>query len=111
MKGSVSIPETLTSNRDIATGLILSGFAELFNSASVFARVVRLGFADGEAALALVVGDEETDVRGFDLHAVLVPFHPSIGVVDLALQLQLLLRDAVLALLQLLGETELRISG
>ena len=51
-----------TSDRDIAAGLILSGLAKLFNSASVFARVVGFGFADGKAALALVVGDEEADV-------------------------------------------------
>jgi len=106
-----NINTLLTSDRDIAAGLILAGLAKLFNTASVFAGVVRLGFADGEAALALVVGDEEVNVRGFDLHSVLEPFHPGVRVVDFALQLQLLLRDAVLALLQLLGEPELRISG
>ena len=70
-----------------------------------------LSLADDQRALALVVGDEESNVRLADLDAVLVPLDPRVRIVDLALQLQLLLGDAVLALLQLLAESEFRIRG
>ena len=70
-----------------------------------------LSLADDQRALALVVGDEESNVRLADLDAVLVPLDPRVRIVDLALQLQLLLGDAVLALLQLLAESKFRIRG
>lgn len=70
-----------------------------------------LSLADDQRALALVVGDEESNVGLADLDAVLVPLDPRVRIVDLALQLQLLLGDAVLALLQLLAESKFRIRG
>ena len=106
LKGTI-----LTTNGDIAGGLVLSRLSELFNPASVATRVMGLSLADDQRALALVVGDEESNVGLADLDAVLVPLDPRVRIVDLALQLQLLLGDAVLALLQLLAESEFRIRG
>ena len=108
---SLSLFDILTSNRDITGSLVLSGLSELLDLAGVPARIVRLGLADGQALLSLVARDEESNVRLADLDAVLVPLDPGVRVVDFALELELLLRDAVLALLKLLGESEFGIGG
>ena len=90
---------------------LISGLSELFNLASVTAGVVRLGLTYEERALAVVVRNEEPDVRLAHLDAVLVPLDLGVRIVNLALELKLLLGDAVLALLELLCETEFRIFG
>ena len=64
MKGTI-----LTTNGDIAGGLVLSRLSELFNPASVATRVMGLSLADDQRALALVVGDEESNVGLADLDA------------------------------------------
>ena len=100
-----------TTNRDIAGGLVLSRFSKLLNPASVATGVMGLSLADDQRAFALVVGDEESNVGLADLDTILVPLDPRVRIVDLALQLKLLLRDAVLALLQLLAEAKFWIRG
>ena len=92
-------------------GLILAFLAELCNFASVPASVAHLTLADGQAAIALIVGDKEPRVRGLDLLAVLVPDHLGVGVVHLAAELDALGRLTVLLDFQLLLETILRIRG
>ena len=51
------------------------------------------------------------DIRALEFHSILVPLDPGIWVVYLAPKFQLLLRDTVLALLKLFGETKFWVSS
>ncbi len=105
------IERALTSDGDLAGGLVVALLAELLDLAGVLAAVLHRGLPDLQALLARVVLDDEARIGHLDLLAVLVPLHLRLGVVRLALQLQLPLRLPRLLLVQLLLEAELRVGS
>ena len=74
-----------TSHVELTSGLVLSLFAKLFDSASVSSRVFLLAFANLQTLLAAFALDDEPWIGLFDLLAVLVPFDLCVGVVGLTL--------------------------
>jgi len=99
----------VTSDGDVARGLVLSLLAKFLYLTGVLARVLLLRLADLQCLLSALRLDEEARVTLFYLLAVLVPLDLGLGVVRLALQLQFALRLTSLLLFQLLLEAELGI--
>ena len=101
----------LTSDVEVARGLVLPLLSELLDLAGVLARVLLLGLLDLQRLLPVDALDEVARVALLDLLAVLVPLDLGVGVVRLALELGLPLRLGALLFLQLLLEAILRVRG